>query len=295
MTWWLAQNVVVTAALALVVAVACRLLRIGPVARHALWVLVLIKFITPPLVVWPWTIPGTGLFSTDFNILGTGLKTANEPAPALLTASEPVVVASTPRVSEPVDHPSIHARMPAQPFNWLPGILVAGIAGSVFFLSLEGARILRLRRRVSRGRDPGPALERRVRDLAGTIGASPIPIRVIDGISSPMIWAAGRPQLLWPADLPPDSSDACTDGLIVHELAHIRRRDHIVGWIELAAGVLWWWNPLFWFVRASRREQAELACDAWVISVLPNGRRAYRPWPLSASGLQAAAYLKGDS
>jgi len=71
------------------------------------------------------------------------------------------------------------------------------------------------------------------------------------------------------------AEDACLDGLLVHELAHVQRRDHLVGWIDFVAGVIWWWNPLFWYVRSALREQAELACDAWVISALPNGRRAY--------------------
>ena len=57
MVWWTFQNVIITAGLALAVAMTCRLARIGPVARHALWVVVLVKFITPPLVVWPWMAP----------------------------------------------------------------------------------------------------------------------------------------------------------------------------------------------------------------------------------------------
>src|SRR4030095_11657287 len=57
MTWWLFQNLVIRAALAPIVAPICRTTRIGPVARHALWVLVLLKFVTPPLVVWPWAAP----------------------------------------------------------------------------------------------------------------------------------------------------------------------------------------------------------------------------------------------
>jgi hypothetical protein len=102
----------------------------------------------------------------------------------------------------------------------------------------------------------------------------PVPIRLVDGAGAPAVWGLGRPQLLWPSDLHV-TSGASVDGLLVHELAHVKRRDHLVGWIELAAGVIWWWNPLFWFARASLREQAELACDAWVISSLPQGRRAY--------------------
>src|SRR5688572_13415317 len=57
MAWWIFQSFVTTAALAALVAVVCRFGRIGPVARHALWVLVLVKFVMPPLVVWPWPAP----------------------------------------------------------------------------------------------------------------------------------------------------------------------------------------------------------------------------------------------
>jgi hypothetical protein len=55
--WWLFQNIVVTALLACVVALVCRTTRVGPVARHALWLIVLLKFITPPVLVWPWAAP----------------------------------------------------------------------------------------------------------------------------------------------------------------------------------------------------------------------------------------------
>jgi hypothetical protein len=64
MAWWLFQNVIVTAGLALIVAAVCRTGRIGPVGRHALWLVVLVKFVTPPLVVWPWAAPDPFLVST---------------------------------------------------------------------------------------------------------------------------------------------------------------------------------------------------------------------------------------
>jgi hypothetical protein len=105
---------------------------------------------------------------------------------------------------------------------------------------------------------------------------------------SPAVWCLGRPRLLWPAALDTDSP-AGIDGIIVHELAHLKRRDHIVGWLELVAALVWWWNPLFWSVQRARREQAELACDAWVISALPEGRRAYAESLLALSSAGALA------
>src|SRR5262249_41496368 len=93
--------------------------------------------------------------------------------------------------------------------------------------------------------------------------------------SSPLVCALGRPVLLWPASrgegLPADARQA----VLLHELAHLARRDHWIGWLELTATCLWWWNPLFWYVRHQLRENSELACDAWVMGLLPEGRRAY--------------------
>src|SRR5262249_41576394 len=54
MLWWLVQNAVLAALLAGIVALICRLTRLRPAVRHALWLLVLIKLVTPPLVHWPW-------------------------------------------------------------------------------------------------------------------------------------------------------------------------------------------------------------------------------------------------
>jgi hypothetical protein len=63
--------------------------------------------------------------------------------------------------------------------------------------------------------------------------------------------------------------------VLLHELAHLRRRDHWVSWLELVGACLYWWNPLFWFVSRQVHENAELACDAWVVDTLPGARRAF--------------------
>ncbi len=63
--------------------------------------------------------------------------------------------------------------------------------------------------------------------------------------------------------------------ILAHELAHLRRRDHwVFGW-PLAAGLGWWCNPLYWWIRRRLEDEAELACDAWVVAILPRCRRTY--------------------
>jgi beta-lactamase regulating signal transducer with metallopeptidase domain len=284
MAWWIFQNLVITTALAAVVALACRFGRIGPVARHALWVLVLVKFVTPPLVVWPWAAPDPfGIAALDGPAADVGVASSGLPPSSPMVADSEAVVRTEvhPLVAAQRDVAAEHVAASVWP--WL---LVVWALGSLCVLGVEGVRLARLRRRVRPAPEDHP-IARRVRTLAAQLGVRATPVDMAAGISSPVVWGWGRPRLLWPAALEIDTADACIDGIVVHELAHIKRGDHFVGWIELAAGVVWWWNPLFWSVRSARREQAELACDAWVISALPNGRRAYAESLLLLSGAVA--------
>src|SRR5260370_1292385 len=57
MAWWLLDNTIIAAVLALIVALICRVRRVPPVVRHALWLVVLIKLIVPPLFPGPIKIP----------------------------------------------------------------------------------------------------------------------------------------------------------------------------------------------------------------------------------------------
>ena len=54
MLWWIAETTLVAAALAAVAALVPRLRPLGPATRHALWLVVLVKLMVPPLLSWPW-------------------------------------------------------------------------------------------------------------------------------------------------------------------------------------------------------------------------------------------------
>jgi len=291
MPWWIFQNVVVTAALALVVAMVCRvsLFRIGPVARHALWLVVLVKFVTPPLVVWPWAMPdplGVAAFDMRTGDRGLGAEwvPATESAPATAEIAPAVLSGSAGDVTNVAPQQPVNAALSGVLWSWFFGVWAVGSLMVAAIESVRLARLARLTRRVLAAAPSDASITQRVRELAARMGVTPVPVVTIAGTSSPAIFSFGQTRLLWPADLPADSSGACVDGLLVHELAHVKRRDHLIGWLELAAGIVWWWNPLFWYVRASLREQAELACDAWVIAALPDGRRAYAESLLTLSG-----------
>jgi beta-lactamase regulating signal transducer with metallopeptidase domain len=292
MAWWILQHLVTATLLAALVQLICRVVAAGPVLRHALWAVVLIKLVTPPMVLWPWSVvsvwngPTPTMPAPVVTLPIAGLA-ASDQAPAILLSRE---APQLPRVtaSEAADTARGVFRAPAAPdrstpeapparavgaLSWSRALLWLWVGGGLAFVMLHAARARRLRRFVRHSAAPSPALDQQVADVARQLGMRAVSVRIA-AVPSPLVFAIGRPILLWPAALPALPSRALRS-LIAHELAHVKRRDHWVGWIELLGACLWWWNPLFWHVRSQIRTNAELACDAWATHVTPDARRSY--------------------
>jgi beta-lactamase regulating signal transducer with metallopeptidase domain len=60
-------------------------------------------------------------------------------------------------------------------------------------------------------------------------------------------------------------SESARRSALLHELAHVRRRDMISGLISRVACVMHWYNPLVWLAAARARSLQELACDDAVL------------------------------
>src|SRR5262249_51954145 len=99
---------------------------------------------------------------------------------------------------------------------------------------------------------------------------------LLPGSLAPMVWAVGgTARLYFPAGLLHRLGAVERRTLLAHELAHLRRRDHWVRWLELVCLGLYWWYPVLWWVRRQLRAAEEECCDAWVVQHLPGANRAY--------------------
>src|SRR5262245_55379679 len=54
--WWLLQSTIALAILIPIAATLCLLFRYRPAVQHTLWLIVLLKCVTPTVVAWPWTL-----------------------------------------------------------------------------------------------------------------------------------------------------------------------------------------------------------------------------------------------
>ena len=106
-------------------------------------------------------------------------------------------------------------------------------------------------------------------DIANTLCRSmeirsSIPVRLSDGVASPQTNGALRPSILLPVSMDTASVTVVRD-VLAHELAHIKRADPWVVWMEFAARIFTGFNPAVWYAIHQIRRERESACDDWVM------------------------------
>ena len=95
-----------------------------------------------------------------------------------------------------------------------------------------------------------------------------------DAVTSPGVVGLVRPTLLLPPGLLARLSPDELRFVVLHEAAHLRRGDLIVGAVTTLITTLHWFNPLVWFAASRFRAEREMACDEVVLAATPD-RRAY--------------------
>ncbi|MBW7989640.1 MAG: redoxin domain-containing protein [Planctomycetes bacterium] len=87
------------------------------------------------------------------------------------------------------------------------------------------------------------------------------------GVQSPVIWCWKRsPILLLPSAAGQSDNRIDWAGVLCHELAHYKRRDHISGLLTELLVCIMPWHPLLWWAKSRLIGLSEQACDDWVVA-----------------------------
>ncbi len=241
------SNVVLASLLALAAWFVQRRLGRHAVAR-ILWVIVLIKLVTPPLISVPLGgSPGTGISATVACALGTCRCGPH-------TAIQAVVRDGLP---------------------WI--LLVAWFAGAGATLLAARRRWVRFDRLLAHACPAAPEWQSLAARLALELSIRrPPEILAVPGRLPPVVVpGCRRPRLLLPMDLIGRLNTSQREALLLHELVHIQRGDHLVRMLELAVGAAYWWLPVVGSVGRHLRACEEACCDAAVVAYRPHARREY--------------------
>ena len=327
------SNALVATGLAIVPLCVRRLVH-SPALVHTLWLLVLLKLITPPVVSMPLAIaavaPEVPQFQATPSHSAQGRFRSRDPAERTLSvelpaiadhhdetllrrdsSSEPVLTATSAKANWPESEGS-HFADTSRRSGWLASLgffspvlrvfprwhltflTITGV-GSLSCWILAALRIARLRRLLHDLRQAPPELRERVGKVARRLGLGWVPaVWLAPGRIPPMLWTLGhRACLIVPAEFWPDLEEDQQTALLAHELAHLKRRDHWVRWLDLVVTGLYWWHPVVWLARRGLREAEELCCDAWAVWAVPQGSRRYASALLAALEFVSGASTAG--
>ncbi|MBN9119889.1 MAG: hypothetical protein J0I06_12135 [Planctomycetes bacterium] len=309
-------NLAVATALA-VVALAVGRWANRPALAHVLWLLVLVKLLTPPVL----TVPVKCLPARPEVSAAPTAPSVPDVAPIVVAEPEshgsvaaPAPVRPAPSTAEPT-RPVAPQSPPTAPAvltlplpSWESVLLGSWAVGTLVSVVLAARRVRRFSRLLAEFSAPAdPELVAEVALAAARMGLRHAPrVRVVPGGIAPMLWAVGRPTLYFPAALLARLTAEQRLAVIAHELAHLRRWDHVVRLIEFTALAVYWWCPLARLARGEMRRLEEEACDAEVVAAAPGSGYDYAsailetidylagvaPAPALASGIGDAASLR---
>ncbi len=272
--------------------VALALRRSSPAVRYWLWQLVAIKLLVVPVGTWsiglPWLPARIDAVEHDVAVAGDAGTPFPESIWQAQNESATQVSTETPIMESPVPAKPVIARATANrpevvrdvgPVNpipaltWQGGLLLAWIVG----VGLQILCLIRQRWKLSRMlRATGAAsaeLIDAVTRVAEQIKLRRLPeVRITELDCSPLVCGIVRPRLVFPRDLMSRLDAGELRQVLAHELAHLKRRDLLWGWITELARMLYFFHPAMLWAAYQVRLERELACDA--VAMQTSGRTA---------------------
>ena len=249
---------------------------------HALWGLVLLKCVFPPLIASPlgafcWL---DSTFLERRSVVGSALEPNRSLSDMpLLESAElsPILrMQRLPRVQ--VASPDYGDREPQHrgPRELLAVVEATDVddtslrtllwlwcLGTALGLSSTSLKLLRFLRRVNSATITTPDhVARLILDLQARLRVRRrIRIHVVNSSIGPAVVGILRPTILLPKSLIENRSDEQLVPLLAHELIHIRRGDLLWAFLQTLAVRIWWFHPLVAFAGRMLEREAERSCD----------------------------------
>ena len=244
-----------------------------PQLAHLLWLLVFIKLLTPPIV----TIPVVAIHTQTDTLINDHSVNAAQSIESDTHASSLATIWSV---------------MLDRGKAWLPPIW---LLGSVVVFAFSMVRVCRFSRLLVAKSEAAPQeLQAVAAKMARRLGMKRIPaICTTSARISPMVWwIGGKVRIVIPTTLFHQMDAQQSQWILAHEMAHVRRRDYLVRWVEWLACVCFWWNPVVWWAQRNLRAAEEICCDELVISKLHPKPKSYANSLLSAVEFLARPALR---
>ena len=148
---------------------------------------------------------------------------------------------------------------------WISPLWILGALGYYLF---QAASWLATRRMMKRGTClPRAVWVRRLEALRALIGMS-TPVGLLESALArvPVVIGWARPVILLPVGMLASMPVGQVEAIVLHELAHVARRDYLANLLQTLAEGLLFHHPAVWWISSVIRQERENCCDDAVIA-----------------------------
>ncbi len=261
--------------------------KMRPALRFGLWFLLLLRLTIPftvasgvHLIVLPEAEPITATVTDKAEASAQPIR------PGRVTVASPRPVKEPVKTSVPSEE-TPEKRSSAKQITIWQWLLIIWAGGTVAFIAYRvwmwGQLATRIH--VSAG-IPDPEIMGEFHQLCLEMHIRrPVRLMTMKDITSPALTIGIKPTVLLPSALMEKDRNQERYFALLHELTHLKRRDHLTMLWYGVLRCLWWFHPVIWLMEKPFRMDMESACDAKaVIGMSRQEKLAYAYLLLELSG-----------
>jgi beta-lactamase regulating signal transducer with metallopeptidase domain len=187
------------------------------------------------------------------------------PLPGLIGPAGPSLAAAP---AQPIDDAKPLMMVPRA--AWLSSSLLIG--AWIVWMTASLVRLavvaLALRRAKAGCTSVGPSVEARLANWTGVRGRRrPVRFMTSDEVASAAVLGFSRPIIAVNPVLLQRLRDDELDQVVIHEWAHVQRRDDVANLVQCVIQALVGWHPAAWWIDRELSRTREAACDAFVVAM----------------------------
>lgn len=280
--WVITWQVTLIVALLRIVSLLAR--KSPPAFHYWIWCIVLIRLCLPMNLSFPFS--WGGFLNNGAQDSLSAIVNIVNPATGGITSGgkEPIGVNEYQPLAEPDFAPNNNIAYTPNPirtviplgsqisFLWLSFIIVIG--------AFLGFRIYRMRRFIRDCRDvQKEEWQTLLRQLSARTGVRrPVSLLCMSSLldaGGPLVAGVFHPKIILPRRMIEEWQLEEIEPVLLHELAHIKRNDPLMNFLQMIVQAVYFFHPLVWYANWKIREARELICDDLAVSLSGSGRRLY--------------------
>ncbi len=263
--------------------------------RYLLWCLVTLKCCIPPLMTFSLAIlpenvdlslPSSAEQRQTDHITSTNNKSTTPLSPIEIqetkpsdkkSKSTPITAETTPKPSIDISEKKVNEKSLFQNMTWQERTAYIWCFG--FFISLFSLclRSWRMHRFLLKNRQAiSDQINKELINLQVLTDIKTLPnVWMIPGFGQPFVWGLGAGEIYLPSGFEKTGTTEHRQHVIVHELAHVQRRDAAINTWQLLVQAVFFFHPLIWIVNKCIRQEREKCCDEMAIALLESQPTQY--------------------